>query len=150
MAVASTATTLTYAELNARANRLAHRLRAPGVGPETLVGVCAWSVSSDLVVALLGVLKAGGAYVPLDPAYPAERLRLHGRRTRRRRVVLVAASACATSLPAADGARVLVLDDAADVAGAARPATRRAAAGAGQPGLRDLHLRLHRPAQGRR
>ena len=63
---------LTYAELNARANRLAHRLRAAGVGPETLVGCCL-DRSIELIVALIAILKAGGAYVPLDPAYPKER-----------------------------------------------------------------------------
>ncbi|WP_243754546.1 non-ribosomal peptide synthetase/MFS transporter [Labedaea rhizosphaerae] len=65
--------TLTYAELDRRANRLAHRLRELGVGANTLVGVCA-ERSVELVVGLLGVLKAGGAYVPLDPEYPADRL----------------------------------------------------------------------------
>jgi amino acid adenylation domain-containing protein len=64
---------LTYAELNLRANQLAHRLRELGVGPEVLVGVCI-ERSLDLVVAILAVLKAGGAYVPLDPGYPAQRL----------------------------------------------------------------------------
>ncbi|TDC38948.1 amino acid adenylation domain-containing protein [Micromonospora sp. 15K316] len=64
---------VTYAELNAAANRIAHRLRAAGVGPETLVGVCA-ERSVELVAGLLGVLKAGGAYLPLDPEYPADRL----------------------------------------------------------------------------
>ncbi|HEV7588164.1 MAG TPA: condensation domain-containing protein, partial [Longimicrobium sp.] len=63
----------TYAELNARANRLARRLRELGVGPEVSVGVCL-ERTPELVVALLAVLKAGGAYVPLDPNYPAERL----------------------------------------------------------------------------
>ena len=62
--------TLTYAELNARANQLAHHLRALGVGPEVLVGLCL-ERSLDMVVGLLGILKAGGAYVPLDPSYPA-------------------------------------------------------------------------------
>jgi amino acid adenylation domain-containing protein len=64
---------LTYGELNARANRLAHHLRSLGVGPEVLVGVCL-ERSLELVVGLLAILKAGGAYVPLDPGYPAERL----------------------------------------------------------------------------
>ncbi|WP_175999805.1 non-ribosomal peptide synthetase/type I polyketide synthase [Burkholderia vietnamiensis] len=65
---------LTYAELNARANRLAHRLIALGVAPDTLVGV-AMERSLDMIVALLAILKAGGAYVPVDPDYPAERVR---------------------------------------------------------------------------
>ncbi|MDQ0028171.1 amino acid adenylation domain-containing protein, partial [Variovorax paradoxus] len=64
---------LSYDELNARANQLAHHLIAQGVGPDTRVGICL-ERSFDLVVALLGVLKAGGAFVPLDPDYPADRL----------------------------------------------------------------------------
>nr|QEO74053.1 condensation domain-containing protein [uncultured bacterium] len=65
---------LTYTELNARANQLAHELRVLGVAPEVTVGVL-MERSVEMVVALLAVLKAGGAYLPLDPAYPAERLR---------------------------------------------------------------------------
>jgi surfactin family lipopeptide synthetase C len=65
---------VTYRELNDRANRLARRLLALGVGPEWLVGVCA-ERSIETVVGQLAVLKAGGAYLPLDPAYPRERLR---------------------------------------------------------------------------
>ena len=65
--------TLSYAELDARANRLAHRLIAHGVKPEVKVGI-AVERSIDMVVGLVGILKAGGAYVPLDPEYPADRL----------------------------------------------------------------------------
>lgn len=68
-------TKLTYAELNERANQLAHKLRRGGVGPETLVGVM-MERSLEMVVALLGIMKSGGAYLPLDPSYPDERLRL--------------------------------------------------------------------------
>ncbi|WP_342381799.1 non-ribosomal peptide synthase/polyketide synthase [Myxococcus stipitatus] len=68
------AESLTYAQLNERANQLAHHLRARGVGPEVKVGVCV-ERSVEWVVAVLGVVKAGGGYVPLDASNPAERLR---------------------------------------------------------------------------
>ncbi|WP_339494068.1 non-ribosomal peptide synthase/polyketide synthase [Pseudomonas sp. EA_35y_Pfl1_P108] len=67
------AATLTYAQLDARANQLAHALRAKGVGPDALVGICV-ERSIEMVVGLLAILKTGGAYVPLDPEYPRERL----------------------------------------------------------------------------
>ncbi|ARV58862.1 hypothetical protein BZZ01_09635 [Nostocales cyanobacterium HT-58-2] len=66
---------LTYRELNARANQLAHYLQTLGVGPEVHVGICA-ERSVEMLVGLLGILKAGGVYVPLDPAYPQQRLAL--------------------------------------------------------------------------
>ncbi|MCC5615449.1 amino acid adenylation domain-containing protein [Nostoc sp. CHAB 5836] len=64
---------LTYQQLNDRANQLAHYLQTLGVKPEVLVGICV-ERSPLMLVGLLGILKAGGAYVPLDPAYPQERL----------------------------------------------------------------------------
>ncbi|MFJ6438361.1 amino acid adenylation domain-containing protein [Streptomyces sp. NPDC091416] len=62
-----------YARVDTEADRLAHHLRAQGVGPDDRVGLCL-DRSPELLVALLGVLKAGGAYVPIDPAYPARRI----------------------------------------------------------------------------
>ncbi len=74
-AVSGTGQTLSYAELNRRANQLAHYLRALGVGPETPVGLY-FERTPEMIVSLLGILKAGGMYVPLDPAYPQARLAL--------------------------------------------------------------------------
>lgn len=66
-------TVLTYAELNARANQLAHLLRSSGVKPETAVGLCV-ERSAEMIIGVLGILKAGGAYVPLIPDNPKDRL----------------------------------------------------------------------------
>ncbi len=73
LAVAAADGLLTYAELDRKANRLAHHLRGLGVGAESPVGICL-ERTADLIVVLLAVMKAGGAYVPLDPAFPAHRL----------------------------------------------------------------------------
>jgi amino acid adenylation domain-containing protein/non-ribosomal peptide synthase protein (TIGR01720 family) len=73
IAVISGNETVTYDELNRRANQLAHYLRSQGIGPEALVGV-SMDRSTEMMVGLLGILKAGGAYVPLDPSYPSDRL----------------------------------------------------------------------------
>ncbi|BDI19715.1 hypothetical protein ANSO36C_55170 [Nostoc cf. commune SO-36] len=64
---------LTYSQLNARANQLAHHLRQRGVGAEVLVGLYVGR-SLEMIIGLLGILKAGGAYIPLDPSYPHQRL----------------------------------------------------------------------------
>ena len=66
---------LTYGELNARSNQLAHHLQTLGVGPEVIVGLCI-DRSLEMTIGILGILKAGGAYVPLDPQLPAARLAL--------------------------------------------------------------------------
>src|SRR6202035_2329066 len=73
LAVIDGEASLTYRQLDAGASRLARRLRALGVGPETLVGICL-PRSAAAVTAILAVHKAGGGYVPLDPAYPEERI----------------------------------------------------------------------------
>ncbi len=73
IAVAHRDQTLSYAELNAQANRLAHRLIALGVRPDDRVALCV-ARRPSMIVGLLAILKAGGAYVPIDPAYPSERL----------------------------------------------------------------------------
>jgi amino acid adenylation domain-containing protein len=98
---------LTYRELNERANRLAHRLRKHGVGPDVLVALCL-ERSSELVVGILGTLKAGGAYVPLDPAYPKDRLAFLLADSRP--AVLLTRQGMAAVLPE-HGARVCYLDD---------------------------------------
>ncbi|MGQ9367583.1 amino acid adenylation domain-containing protein [Azospirillum sp. ST 5-10] len=95
---------LSYAALNARANRLAWRLRALGVGPDRLVGL-AMERSADLIVGMLGILKAGGAYLPLDPAYPRERLAFM--QADSGIAVLVADPALLDRVPVAPGVRVV-------------------------------------------
>ncbi|MEE3921287.1 AMP-binding protein [Micromonospora sp. BRA006-A] len=75
VALALDGTTLSYAELDARANRVAHHLRRHGAGPERIVGLCAVR-SVDLIVGMLGILKSGAAYLPLDPRDPRARLEL--------------------------------------------------------------------------
>ncbi|MYW90738.1 amino acid adenylation domain-containing protein [Amycolatopsis rubida] len=72
-AVVSEGVSLSYTELNARANQLAHGLIARGAGPEQVVAL-AVTRSADLVAALLAVLKTGAAYLPIDPSYPADRI----------------------------------------------------------------------------
>ena len=74
IAVVHEGSELTYAELNARANKLAHYLAEQGVRPDSRVGICV-ERGIAMMVGLLAILKAGGAYVPLDPQYPAQRLR---------------------------------------------------------------------------
>ncbi len=73
LAIVSEALTLSYAELNARANRLAHHLIKLGIGPETIVGI-ALHRSPELFVALWAILKSGAAYLPIAPDYPQERI----------------------------------------------------------------------------
>ncbi|MEU2251512.1 amino acid adenylation domain-containing protein, partial [Streptomyces sp. NPDC019224] len=103
---------LTYGELNARANRLAHALIERGVGPEQLVAL-ALPRSAELVVAVLAVLKAGAAYVPVDPEYPAARIAYLLQDTRP--ALLVTTSRAGERLDAHDLDRLLL--DTSDLAG---------------------------------
>jgi len=96
-----------YAVLNARANRIAHRLRRLGARPETRIGVC-MRRTPDMVAALLGVLKSGAAYVPLDPAHPPARIEAVLRAARATAVLTDAASRA--SVPAGGGMMVIDLD----------------------------------------
>jgi amino acid adenylation domain-containing protein/FkbM family methyltransferase len=102
---------LSYAELGRRSSRLARRLRAMGVGPEVLVGLCA-ERTVGMVVGILGILEAGGAYVPLDPAYPEERLAWMIADARP--AVLLTAARLRSRLPAA-GPVVVLLDEVAEI-----------------------------------
>jgi amino acid adenylation domain-containing protein/non-ribosomal peptide synthase protein (TIGR01720 family) len=107
--------TVSYAELNARANRLAHHLRALGIDAESVVGVCV-EHGVDMFAALLGVLKAGAAYVPLDPEHPTDRLAFMLSDTGAR--VVVTEDAAASAVPAEfDGTLVSLDGDAEQLAG---------------------------------
>jgi amino acid adenylation domain-containing protein len=113
VALAFEGQTLTYAGLDARGNQLARRLRALGVGPDVLVGVCL-ERSIELVVALHGILKAGGAYVPLDPTYPKDRLAFMLADTRV--PVVLTQAHLAAALPPHDAVAIRLDADWADVA----------------------------------
>ncbi|HXO21370.1 MAG TPA: amino acid adenylation domain-containing protein, partial [Thermoanaerobaculia bacterium] len=121
---------LTYRQLDARANRLARHLASLGVGPEVRVGLCL-NRSLEAVVAILGILKAGGAYVPLDPAYPRDRLAFMLEDAAAPVVVTVASQVATLPDLAARGVRVVVLDREAEAIGreiARAPASGAAAA----------------------
>ncbi|MDZ5604327.1 amino acid adenylation domain-containing protein [Pseudomonas sp. RP23018S] len=113
IAVRCAAATLTYAELEHRANRLAQRLIEHGVGPDVLVGV-ALARSLALVVGLLAIHKAGGAYLPLDPSYPPERLDYMIRDSGI--TLLLRQPEQAQALPLPDGVEALAITELDDVA----------------------------------
>src|SRR5262249_50990327 len=98
---------LTYRELDERSSQLAHYLRARGVGPEVVVGLCL-DRSRESSVVLIGMSKGGGAYLPLDPDYPRERLAfMLGDADAR---LIVTQSALRAQLPASGGAQPICLD----------------------------------------
>ncbi|RKG56777.1 amino acid adenylation domain-containing protein [Corallococcus sp. AB011P] len=108
VAVTNGAESLTYAQLDARANQLAHHLIALGVTPGSSVGLCLERSNLDMPVAVLATLKAGAAYVPLDPNYPAERLALMVEDTRA--PVVLAHEGFVRALPPATSARIVTME----------------------------------------
>ena len=135
--------TLTYGEVNRRANQLAHRLRRLGAGPEVLVGVHL-ERSPELVIAILGILKAGGAYLPLDPAYPRDRIRFM-LEDARLSLVVTSRSLRAEFHQANAEAALVCLED-ADAEPVDNPAQ---VVGSGQPGVCHLHVGVDGEAEGR-
>ena len=142
---------LTYGALAGAASLLAVHLRGLGVGPEVAVGVFL-ERSLAMVVGLLGVLMAGGAYLPLEPSDPRERLAWMLADAAPRRVL--SRRGLADRLPALSGARAGVAGrpggGRVGLGGGRRRRGRGGGSRRGQPGLRDLHLRLDGPAEGRR
>ncbi|HYH81721.1 MAG TPA: amino acid adenylation domain-containing protein, partial [Longimicrobium sp.] len=124
---------VTYAQLNARANRLAHHLRSLGVGPDVRVGICV-ERSVEMVVGLLGILKAGGAYVPLDASYPVDRLR-HMLEDSAPAVLLTHPPQAATTAALSAGSAIPVLDLTGDEAWADQPETNPGREGLGPRNL---------------
>ncbi len=137
---------LTYAELDARSNQLAHHLRGLGVGPEVIVALCV-ERSPEMIVGLLGILRAGGAYLPLDPDYPPERLAFM--LADANAPVLVAHSHLVERPGSAQRPHRAHRHPLARHRGPARNRSSPWPAPA-QHRLRDLHLGLHRNPQGRR
>jgi natural product biosynthesis luciferase-like monooxygenase protein len=111
---------LTYRELDERANRVAHQLIELGVGPDRMVGIYV-ERSIEMVVGMLGILKAGGAYVPMDPAYPGERIAWMLEDTAA--PVVLTLERLRASLPSSN-AKVLALDTLGNQPAAERPAHR--------------------------
>ncbi|MEV1026130.1 amino acid adenylation domain-containing protein [Streptomyces sp. NPDC050264] len=134
-AVTAPDATLTYAELDARAEQLASALRAGGAAPGTLVGLCTGR-DSTLVIALLAILKTGAGYVPLDPAYPAARIQLLLADTR---VAVVVATAETARVVEGATRRTVLADRPAAQGGAPRPPS----APPGEAGPDDVAYVIH-------
>ena len=144
-AVESEGKTLSYRELNERANQVAHYLRKRGVGPEVLVGVCL-NRTPEMVIGLLGIWKAGGAYVPFDPTYPQERLSYMMQDSAAK--FLLTSSELKRLFPPPTTRPSCSIRIGSEIAkeSSANPEPSRCAL---ESGLRDVHLRIDGRAQGR-
>jgi non-ribosomal peptide synthetase component F len=136
VALVSAAGEMTYGELNARANQLAHYLRSRAIVPDTRVAICLQR-SPEMIITLLAILKASGAYVPLDPAYPRARLQLMLEDSRAR--VLLTERSLLSNLPRGIARR----NCEPEPAESAHPNHRE------QSCLCDVYVRVDRQAQGR-
>ena len=138
---------VTYADLNRRANRLAHRLIKTGVTADTIIGVST-ERSIETIVSILGILKAGGAYLPLDPAYPAERIRYMITDSGLKLLLTQAHLADSGYLPQLDGVEIIAIDrEWATICATESDQNPPIPLHGRQPRLYDLHLRLNRPTQ---
>ena len=147
IALVASGIALSYAELNAQANQVAHRLRSLGVGPGTNVGLC-FERSAHSIVAVLGTLKAGGAYVPLNVEHPAARL-VH-QLTESEAAVLLAETSVADRLPDFAGTAILLDDDSTGLAAEPDGNAPTVRTRPGRSRLRHVHLGVDGNAQGRR
>ncbi len=151
VAVACGDVTLSYAELDERAERLARYLVSLGAGPGRLVAVV-MEKSAEVFVAWLGVAKSGAAFLPVDPAYPAERIGFMLADARPDLVVTTMAAAPSLPAVAGGGPSRVVLDDPVLAAGTGRAGARwgaRAAPGRARgSGVRDLHVGVDGQAEG--
>ncbi len=125
LAVTVGSQSLSYRELDARANQVAHYLRRRGAGPEVLVGLCV-DRSLEMLVGMLGILKAGAAYLPLDPEYPGERIAF---KVEDAGASIVLTGASSARVVAGQGAERVLLDD--DWPAIAAEPSHRPASGAG-------------------
>lgn len=135
---------LSYEDLNTQANQLAHYLKSKGVGPETLVGICAYR-SAEMVIGLLAILKAGGAYVPFDPTYPAGRLEFMINDSKV--PIILAQKSCDAILPKAS-ADIIYFEDTANIINSYPTSNPKIEVRPENLDLRDLHFGINGQPQG--
>ena len=136
---------MTYRELNARANQLAHYLIKRGAGPEVLVGIYA-ERCANMLVGILGILKSGSAYVPLDPSIPEDRI--HHILQDARAPLVLTQNSIADDLPEFTGQRTIVSTQSGRLSRGNRQSDPQSCRRAGKPGVRAVHVGFDRAAEG--